>query len=68
MIKGRSCAGGKVKFSWISPNLVYEDAMNLFLDEIMKEKPENNFINDFKTFQRFISACTGCIILFLKHY
>lgn len=47
----------KVNSSWISPNLVYEDAMNLFLDEIMKEKPENNFINDFKTFQRFISAC-----------
>jgi (1->4)-alpha-D-glucan 1-alpha-D-glucosylmutase len=47
----------KVNSSWINPNLMYEDAMSLFLDEIMQEKPENDFIHDFEIFQRFISAC-----------
>lgn len=47
----------KVNSSWISPNLLYEDAMHLFLDAIMNEGSENHFINDFKLFHSLISSC-----------
>jgi (1->4)-alpha-D-glucan 1-alpha-D-glucosylmutase len=45
----------KVNSSWISPNLLYEEAITIFVDAIMQKSPENYFLEDFMAFQRSIS-------------
>lgn len=45
----------KVNTSWISPNTLYEDAMMTFIDAIMRNTQDNQFIKDFTAFQKMIS-------------
>lgn len=45
----------KVNTSWINPNTIYEDAVQIFIDRIMDINPENPFIKDFLEFQKIIS-------------
>lgn len=41
----------KVHTSWINPNTIYEDAMQVFIDSILNNN-NNQFLNDFKKFQK----------------
>jgi len=43
----------KVNTSWINPNRAYEDALQLFIDDILRSP--NPFLNDFLPFQQTIS-------------
>ncbi len=36
---------------------VYEDALMVFIEDVMRHIPENLFLSDFKIFQKMISAC-----------
>jgi (1->4)-alpha-D-glucan 1-alpha-D-glucosylmutase len=45
----------KVNSSWISPNLLHEEAVMLFIDAIMEGGTGNDFLEDFRSFQQFIS-------------
>ncbi|NWF75527.1 MAG: malto-oligosyltrehalose synthase [Nitrospirae bacterium] len=45
----------KVNTSWINPNTIYEDAVQIFIDRIMDNKSENPFIKDLLEFQKLIS-------------
>jgi (1->4)-alpha-D-glucan 1-alpha-D-glucosylmutase len=41
--------------SWINPDAVYEDAMNVFIDVVMTDSGDNEFLGDFLVFQRMVS-------------
>lgn len=45
----------KVNTSWISPNTLYEDAVTMFIETIMRNTPDNKFIKDLTAFQKMIS-------------
>ena len=45
----------KVNTSWINPNTIYEDALMIFIETIMNNNSENQFLKEFKTFQGKIS-------------
>lgn len=45
----------KVNTSWINPNLIYEDAIQIFIDRIMDNKSGNLFIKDLIAFQKVVS-------------
>ncbi len=45
----------KVNTSWINPNLIYEEAMIFFIESILNDIPDNQFLEDFKDFQKVIS-------------
>jgi (1->4)-alpha-D-glucan 1-alpha-D-glucosylmutase len=45
----------KVNTSWISTDTVYEDAIMTFLETIMKKTSDNQFLQDFLSFQKMIS-------------
>jgi (1->4)-alpha-D-glucan 1-alpha-D-glucosylmutase len=45
----------KVNTSWINPNTIYEDALMFFIESIMDNKSENQFLKDFIPFQKKIS-------------
>jgi (1->4)-alpha-D-glucan 1-alpha-D-glucosylmutase len=45
----------KVNTSWINPNADYEQAMLAFIDGILRQSPQNQFLNDFLPFQHMIS-------------
>jgi (1->4)-alpha-D-glucan 1-alpha-D-glucosylmutase len=47
----------KVNTSWISPNLVYEDALSAFVDSILTKHAQNKFFEDFYQFQNMTAAC-----------
>jgi len=47
----------KVNTSWISPNTIYEDALLIFIEKVMDNKSDNQFLKDFVPFQRKISHC-----------
>jgi (1->4)-alpha-D-glucan 1-alpha-D-glucosylmutase len=47
----------KVNTSWISPNILHEDAVIFFIDRILENSKHNNFIDDFGIFQRLTAAC-----------
>jgi (1->4)-alpha-D-glucan 1-alpha-D-glucosylmutase len=47
----------KVSTSWISPNTIYEDAFSIFIDKVMNNKSDNQFLKDFIPFQRKVSHC-----------
>ncbi|MGD0845750.1 MAG: malto-oligosyltrehalose synthase [Geobacteraceae bacterium] len=47
----------KVHTSWLSPNSPYEDAVMNFIDAILKDSPNNNFLADFAAFQKLTAAC-----------
>jgi len=47
----------KVHTSWISPNSLREDAVLYFIDSILKDSPDNNFLHDFESFQKLTAAC-----------
>jgi (1->4)-alpha-D-glucan 1-alpha-D-glucosylmutase len=47
----------KVHTSWINPNSLHEDAVMYFIDSILKTSPQNNFLEDFESFQRLTAAC-----------
>jgi (1->4)-alpha-D-glucan 1-alpha-D-glucosylmutase len=47
----------KVHTSWLSPNSPYEDAVMNFIDAILKDPPNNNFLADFAAFQKLTAAC-----------
>ncbi|SNB47349.1 malto-oligosyltrehalose synthase [Geobacter sp. DSM 9736] len=47
----------KVNTSWISPNVLYEDAVLLFVDTILTERAGNQFMGDFGRFQQLSSLC-----------
>jgi (1->4)-alpha-D-glucan 1-alpha-D-glucosylmutase len=44
----------KVNTSWINPNTIYEDAFLVFIESIMNESSNNQFLGDFKNFQERI--------------
>jgi (1->4)-alpha-D-glucan 1-alpha-D-glucosylmutase len=46
----------KVNTSWINPDTIYEDALMVFIDTIMKDTPENMFLKDFRPFREKVSA------------
>ncbi|MEW6570831.1 MAG: malto-oligosyltrehalose synthase [Nitrospirota bacterium] len=45
----------KVNTSWINPDALYEDAIMTFIETIMKNTPDNQFLQDFLPFQKMIS-------------
>jgi len=45
----------KVNTSWINPNAIYEDAVGVFVDSIMRDTPGNHFLNDLRAFQGAIA-------------
>lgn len=45
----------KVNTSWISPNTLYEDALAIFVEKIMDNKSDNQFLKDFEAFQKKVS-------------
>ncbi len=45
----------KVNSSWISPNTIYEDAFSIFIDKLMDNKSDNQFLRDFEVFQKKVS-------------
>lgn len=45
----------KINTSWINPNTFYEDALVVFIETIMSNMPDNEFLKDFIPFQRRIS-------------
>ncbi|MEW6068667.1 MAG: malto-oligosyltrehalose synthase [Nitrospirota bacterium] len=47
----------KVNTSWINPNMIYEDAILIFIDRIMDNKSDNQFLKDFIPFQKIVSHC-----------
>ncbi len=47
----------KVHTSWISPNTLREDAVMYFVDSILKDSRNNNFLHDFEVFQRMTASC-----------
>ncbi|MDD2732895.1 MAG: malto-oligosyltrehalose synthase [Desulfuromonadaceae bacterium] len=47
----------KVHTSWISPNTLREDAVMYFVDSILKDSRNNNFLHDFAAFQKTTASC-----------
>ena len=47
----------KVHTSWISPNSLREDAVLYFIETILEDSPDNNFLHDFESFQKLTAAC-----------
>jgi len=47
----------KVHTSWISPNTDYEEGVTRFIASILNPAPENLFLNEMESFQKFISHC-----------
>jgi (1->4)-alpha-D-glucan 1-alpha-D-glucosylmutase len=47
----------KVHTSWLSPNAPHEDAVMNFIDSILKDSLDNNFLSDFASFQKLTAAC-----------
>ncbi len=47
----------KVNTSWISPNILHEDAVIHFIDRVLENSKHNNFIYDFGIFQKLTAAC-----------
>lgn len=45
----------KVNTSWINTNIMYEDAIMVFIESIMNESSDNQFLKDFRAFQGKIS-------------
>ncbi len=45
----------KVNTSWINPNAEYEQAVHSFIDRVLQQSPQNQFLSDFLPFQRMIS-------------
>lgn len=45
----------KVNTSWINTNIMYEDALLVFIESIMNESSDNRFLKDFRAFQGKIS-------------
>ncbi len=45
----------KVNSSWTIPNALYEEAVEAFIDSIMRNTPDNEFLKDFIPFQEMIS-------------
>lgn len=45
----------KVNTSWINPNTIYEEAMMVFIDNLLDNSSENPFLKDFLNFQQTIS-------------
>jgi maltooligosyltrehalose synthase len=50
----------KVNTIWINPNTIYEDALMFFIESIMDNKSENQFLKDFISFQKkfLIMVCS----------
>ncbi|MGE0155878.1 MAG: malto-oligosyltrehalose synthase [Geobacter sp.] len=47
----------KVHTSWISPNSLHEDAALYFIETILKDTPQNSFLQDFASFQELTANC-----------
>ena len=47
----------KVNTSWINPNVIYEDALMIFVDAVLDRSSGNAFLEDFIPFQRTVSRC-----------
>lgn len=45
----------KMNTSWINPNTIYEDAMMLFIENILTSKPNDQFLKDFMVLQKKVS-------------
>jgi (1->4)-alpha-D-glucan 1-alpha-D-glucosylmutase len=45
----------KQNTSWISPNERYEESVLRFIDDLLQQRSNNRFLNDFLPFQRMIS-------------
>ncbi|OGW47150.1 MAG: malto-oligosyltrehalose synthase [Nitrospirae bacterium RBG_13_41_22] len=45
----------KINTSWISPNTIYEDALSIFIEKVMDNKSENQFLKDFIVLQKKVS-------------
>ncbi len=49
----------KVHSSWVNPNLEYDDAVRRFVEAILRDSPDNPFLDDFREFQTQV-ARAGC--------
>lgn len=45
----------KVNTSWINPNAIYEDSVAVFIDSLLTNLPDNEFLKDFNPFQKRVS-------------
>ncbi len=45
----------KVHTAWLKPDLLYEEACNHFIDRIIDTSSENQFLNDFISFQKKVA-------------
>ncbi len=45
----------KINTSWINPDPLYEDGMNIFIDRILEQSSSNPFLEDFSLFQSKIA-------------
>lgn len=46
----------KLNTSWINPDSIYEDALMIFIESIMNDTSDNQFLEDFMLFQQRISG------------
>ncbi|MCD5412281.1 MAG: malto-oligosyltrehalose synthase [Thermodesulfovibrionales bacterium] len=46
-----------VNTSWINPNAKYEEALMIFIENLMVNAADNQFLKDFRDFQQIISEC-----------
>lgn len=47
----------KVNSSWINSDKAYEDAFMSFIDTVLEDRQDNQFLQDFETFHRLIAHC-----------
>jgi (1->4)-alpha-D-glucan 1-alpha-D-glucosylmutase len=46
----------KVNTSWVNPNVLYEEALGIFLGKILDNRRDNPFLKDFIDFQKKVSG------------
>jgi (1->4)-alpha-D-glucan 1-alpha-D-glucosylmutase len=51
----KSMREAKVNTSWINPNALYEDAAALFIETVLNNKQNNQFLKEFRIFEEMIS-------------
>jgi (1->4)-alpha-D-glucan 1-alpha-D-glucosylmutase len=52
----KSVREAKVHSEWVNPNIVYEEAVFAFIEDILNPMDENPFLEDFAPFQRKVAS------------
>lgn len=57
MYMSKAVKEAKVNTSWINPDLMYEEALNAFIDSALDRSRPDAFLDDFLPFQKSIAVC-----------